>query len=206
MDKGKKPVPFEEDEEEPICLLDTQLSSDDTADLILIGKLWTDRSYNMYALIETMKKLWSPSKGLTVQELGSNLISFQFYSKMDMERIKAMQPWQFNKHLLVLKQLSSEIQPSLLSFDKSPCWIRLYDVPIRGRTTPCLTQIGTRFGEVIEMDNTTTTWVARSIRMKIMLSLSTPLKRGTKIKMGGAAPVWIPVTYERLSYFCYWCG
>lgn len=122
-----------------------------------------------------------------------------------MERIQAMQPWHFNKHILVLKQVSSEIQPSMLSFDKTPWWIRLYDVPIGGKTTACLTQIGMRFGEIIKMDDTTTTWVARSVRMKIMMSLGTPPKQGTKIKIGSAAPVWIPVTYGSLSSFCYWC-
>lgn len=206
MDKGKKPMLLEEEEEEPIHFPDTHMGKDDTTELILMGKLWTERSYNMYALIETMKKLWSPNKGLTIQELGSNLISFQFYSKRDMERIQSMQPWHFNKHILVLTQVSSEIQPSTLKFDKTSCWIRLYDVPIRGRNNACLNQIGTRFGEVLEVDETTTTGVARSVRMKILLNLSNSLKRGTKIKMGIAEPVWIPVTYERLPSFCYWCG
>lgn len=48
--------------------------------------------------------------------------------------------------------------------------------------------------------------VARSIRVKINLNLNNPLKKGTKIKIGSTNPMWIPVTYERLPSFCYWCG
>lgn len=92
MDRGKKPLMYDEDEEDPIQICETDMGRDETTNLILIGKLWTERPYNTYALMETMKKLWSPPKGLTVQELGSNMISFQFFSKLDMERIQSMQP------------------------------------------------------------------------------------------------------------------
>lgn len=42
--------------------------------------------------------------------------------------------------------------------------------------------------------------------MKVMLNLNNALKRDKKIKVGGAEPCWIPITYERISSFCYWCG
>lgn len=95
MDRGKKSILYEEDEEEPIQIVETHEGRDETTGLVLIGRLWTERPYNSYALIETIKMLWSPSKGLTCQELGSNLISFQFYLKRDMERIQSMEPWHF---------------------------------------------------------------------------------------------------------------
>lgn len=206
MNRGKRSVLYEEEEEEPIQIADETSPNDDTVGLCLLGKLWTARPYNMYALIETMKKLWSPSKGLVCRELGSNLISFQFNAKRDMERILDMEPWHFNKHILVLTPLASDIQPSLMKFDKTSCWVRLYDVPMRGRKTDTLHQIGQRLGKVLEMDDNTTTGIASSVRMKILLDLNNPLKRGVKIRIGTAEPCWIPVTYERLPSFCYWCG
>lgn len=39
-----------------------------------------------------------------------------------------------------------------------------------------------------------------------MLRLDKPMKRGTRVKIGNANPCWIPVTYERLPSFCYYCG
>lgn len=146
-----------------------------------------------------MEKLWSPSKGLTCQELGSNLISFQFYLKQDMER------YDFNKHILVLTPLLAEVQPSTLKLDRDPCWIRLYDIPMRGRDNTVIRQIGNRFREVLEMDEASTISFA-SVRMKVMLDLNNPLKSGMKIKMGTVEHALIPLIYERLSSFCYWYG
>lgn len=206
MERGKKQVVYEEDDEEPMQILDTKEVRDETTDLVLIGRLWMERPYNSYALIETMKKLWSPSKGLTCQELGSNLISFQFYLKRDMERIQLMEPCHFNKYILVLTPLPAEVQPSMLKLDRAPCWIRLYDIPMRGRDNTVIRQIRNRFREILEMDEATTIGFARSVRMKVMLDLNNPLKPGTIIKMGTIEHAWIPLTYGRLSSLCYWCG
>lgn len=206
MDRGKKVVIEDEEEEEPIHISESQPLSDESLTLCLIGKLWTERSYNSLALMDTMKKLWNPPKGMTCRELGSNLISFQFNAKRDMERVLAMEPWHFNKHVLMLNAVTAAIQPSLIPFSKAPFWIRLYDVPIIGREKDVLQKIGTRFGEVIEMDSTTIGGLSRSVRMKVLLDLGKPIKRGTKIKIGSNPPCWLPATYERLPSFCYWCG
>lgn len=206
MDKGKRLIVDEEDEEEPIHIPGEKEVNETTISLCLLGKLWTDRPYNKYGLFETMKKLWCPSKGMICRDMGANLISFQFNSKRDMDRVIAMEPWHFNKHVLVLSPILNDIQPSQMQFNKTPFWIRVYDVPIMGRKEAILKQIGARFGEVLEIDSSTIDGVAKSIRMRIILDLSKPIKRGTKLQIGTAAPCWIPATYERLPSFCYWCG
>lgn len=66
--------------------------SDDTIALCFLKRLWTARPYNMYAMIETLKKPWCPSKGLACKELGSNLVSFQFKTKRVMDKVLAMEP------------------------------------------------------------------------------------------------------------------
>lgn len=147
-----------------------------------------------------------PYERMMCRELGDNLISFQFNSKRDLDRVISMEPWQFNKHTLVLKSLSGDIQPSTQKFDKNPFWIRLYDIRVKGREENSMRQIGMRLGEVREIDFSTTSGIARSIQMKVMVDLTKPLKRGIRIRIGSAEPCWIPVTYERFSSFCYWCG
>lgn len=120
MDRKKRSVQEDDDDEEPIQIEEPSVVNDDAVALCLLGKLWTEKQYNIFALIETMKKLWNPSKGVTCRELGSNLISFQFSIRRDMERVLAMEPWYFNKHILVLRPLASNIQPSLMTFDMDP--------------------------------------------------------------------------------------
>lgn len=206
MDKGKRVVIEEDEDEEPIFIEQPEEPNDHTVSMCLLGKLWTSRSYNTFGLIETMRKLWSPSKGVTCREMGNNMISFQFKSKGDMQRVLAMEPWHFNKHVLVLKRITDAAQPSEIEFNSTPFWMRLYDLPFNGRTESTIQQIGGRFGEVLEVDKETMIGVGRSIRIKIQVRLDKPLKKGTKIRIGKSEPRWIPTTYERLPSFCYWCG
>lgn len=196
----------EEEEEEPLHIVNQNAPNDDTISTCLIGKLWTDRSFNTYGLMETMKKIWNPAKGVVCRELGKNMISFQFKSKKDMNRVLAMEPWHFNKHVLVLKSITTDTHPSAMEFNTVPFWIRIYDLPFSGRNESTVRQIGGRFGEVIEIDNDTITGIARSVRVKILLKIDKPLKRGTKVMIGSGATTWLPITYERLPSFCYMCG
>lgn len=109
MDKGKTQLIFDEDDEEPIQISKVVEASDATAALCLLGKLRTDRPFNMFGLFETMKKLWCPTKGMICRDMGANIMSFQFHSKRDMERVLNMEPWHFNKHVLVLNPIRGDI-------------------------------------------------------------------------------------------------
>lgn len=75
---------FDEEEEEPLHVGEEVRPNDDTSSLCLLGKLWTNRSYNSFGMVETMKKLWNPTRGMTCRDLGYNLIAFQFNSAGDM--------------------------------------------------------------------------------------------------------------------------
>lgn len=150
-----------------------------------------------------MKKLWCPGNGLTCQDLGGNMVAFQFNSMRDMKKVKEMEPWHFNKHILVLKQITQDIQPSSMKFNEVPIWIRIYDLPISGRNTKTLNQIGERVGKVIEIDKGTVSSITRSVCMKVEIQLDKPLRRGIKVRISQSAPCWLPITYERLPSFCY---
>lgn len=206
MNKGKRIVMEEEDDEEPVRIEKVDGESHNSTSWFLIGKLRTEKAYNTFALMETMKKLWNPSRGITCREIGQNMISFQFNTRRDMERVLAMEPWHFNKHVLVLNKVTADIQPSLMEFNLVPFWIRIYDLPLLGRDEKTLKHIAGRIGEWLETDKESSIGITRSVRMKVKIQIDKPLKRGIKVIIGSSNPCWLPVTYERLPIFCYWCG
>lgn len=206
MNRGKKILIEDEEDEEPFHIANQTIPNDATISMCLIGKLWTGRSFNTYGLMDTMKRLCNPAKGVTCRELGQNMISFQFQSKKDMNRVLSMEPWHFNKQVLVLKPIMAETQPGEMEFNTVRFWIRIYDLPFSGRDEETIRQIGERFGKVSEIDKDTITGVSRSIRIRVEIRIDKPLKRGTKIKIGNKPPTWLPITYERLPTFCYLCG
>lgn len=165
--KGKAQLKDEYEEDTLI-----QISSGDGGipvgqSLCLVGKVWTRKSFNVFGLLETMKKLWNPTYGVTCREIESNLFSFQFSSRKDVDLVLAREPWTFNKHILVLKEAKPDLQPSAMAMDNVPFWIRLYDVPLAGRREETLTQIGSRFGKVLEIDKSIINGMSRSVRLKI---------------------------------------
>lgn len=204
--KGKHVLEDETYDDEPIQISSGICENLPEKTLCIVGKVWTRKSFNVFALLDTMKKLWNPAGGVTCREIESNLFSFQFSDRRDLERVLSMEPWTFNKHILVLKEANPNIQPSAMEMDSVPFWVRFYDVPLSGRKEEILEQIGSRFGTVLEIDKSTVKGMGRSVRMKILLNLGKPLRKGTKICIDKAATIWLPVKYERLQSFCYWCG
>ncbi|KAL8515434.1 hypothetical protein ACS0TY_014215 [Phlomoides rotata] len=93
------------DEEETVRIETNEHNNAQRSTLCLIGKILTDKSLNAYVFLETMKKAMKPANGFIVKEVGQNLFSFQFRSETDLREVLAREPWHFDKHLLVLKEL-----------------------------------------------------------------------------------------------------
>lgn len=109
--------------------------------LCLIGKVLTNKNFNAFGLLETMKKAMNPSRGFTAKEIGKNLFSFQFRTKRDMEAIIDREPWHFDKRILMLKELGTNEQPSAVKFERIVFWVRMYDLPSRARKGKVIQQI-----------------------------------------------------------------
>lgn len=54
MNRGKRVITEEEEDEEPVQLGVGDEPNDNTMAMCLIGKLWTERPFNTFALMETM--------------------------------------------------------------------------------------------------------------------------------------------------------
>lgn len=72
----------------------------------------------------------------------------------------------------------------------------MYDLPMVGRNGKVLRQIRSRFEEVLEIDYNTSDGIRKSVRMKVLLQLEKPLKRGMIIRIRMLKLCWIPIIYE----------
>ncbi|KAK6118985.1 hypothetical protein DH2020_047271 [Rehmannia glutinosa] len=188
---------MDEEDEIPIIIPEPGASTECKSTLCHISKVCTQTPFNAFGLLETMRKIWKPTNGMTAKELKQNLFSFQFHHERDMEKILFMEPWHYDKNVLVLKRLDSGTQPSALKFNTLPFWIRIYDLPIIRRQEAVLQAIGNRCGKYLEVDLKTLDGVDRSIRIKIQLDTMKPLKQRTKIIIGNGQAIWIQIRYER---------
>ncbi|KAL8515804.1 hypothetical protein ACS0TY_014484 [Phlomoides rotata] len=146
--------------------------------MCLIGKVLTNKSFNVFGLLEAMRKAMNPSRGLTTNEIGKNLFSFQFKSAADMSGILNRQPWHFDKNIILLKELDNGEQPSTIVFTTVTFWVRLYDLPMSAGNPISIKKIGGCIGNVVEIDQASLDGIAHSIRIKVKIDYSKPLRRG----------------------------
>ena len=140
----------------------------------------------MEAFKSTTQKIWFGSQGVTVKEVGKNLFLAIFVNKEDMLDVLDRSPWSFNRKLILLKCFNGDISPSSVSFQYSPFWIRVFNIPIKSMNTTIGNHIAKEIGILLVID-----------------APKSGLAWGPFLKM---EDVWVFFKYERLPTFCYRCG
>ena len=176
--------------------------------LCLVGKLWTTRRFNSNAFMNTITKIWSPSKGMDAKEIDTNLFLFQFFHWKDLERVVEGEPWFFDKNVVVLKQVLSEARPSEIAetLTHAPFWVRIYDCPLGGRKERRIKVMAESIGTFIKTDDSCTKEWTKSIRTKILMDLREPFIDEITLEKENGQVITLPVKYERLPNICYYCG
>ncbi|KAL8473666.1 hypothetical protein ACS0TY_030493 [Phlomoides rotata] len=169
--------------------------------MCLVGMVLTNKPFNAFGLLETMRKAMNPQRGFTAKEIGKNLFSFQFRSTADMLGVLSREPWHFDKNIILLKELGGGV-----TFTTATFWVRIYDLPLSARSVKAVTQLGNFIGELVELDLTSLEWVSHSVRLKTRVDFRKPLRKGTLLEVREAEKVWVEFKYEMLPSFCYLCG
>ncbi|KAL8520777.1 hypothetical protein ACS0TY_011362 [Phlomoides rotata] len=144
-----------EDEDQLVLLELEEPNKPNTLPLYLIGKFLTNKPFNAYGLLETMKKAMKPASGFTEKEMGHNIFFFQFRTREDLQEILQREPWHFEKNPLMLKELEPGAQPSQIRFNTTTFWLRLYDMPPAAQTEKNIRTIIKKCGTFKEIDQTT---------------------------------------------------
>lgn len=179
----------------------------DKVELGLIGRLWTQRNPNPNAFITTMKSVWYVKHGVDIVNIGRNLYQIQFFHWKDKLKILQGQPWHFDKFPLVLAEIDKAIKPSDLEIFYLPIWVRFYDIPFKGRDNEANAMIlGNSIGRFMEMERQSKIRFEKSLGIRVQLDVREPLKESVKIRIRGGKVCILPVKYERLPLFCFYCG
>ncbi|XP_050211681.1 uncharacterized protein LOC126661845 [Mercurialis annua] len=195
-----------EDEQETITLEDViDDNADAKAELCLVGKLLTQKPYNLAHMKNALTSAWRLAKGFTIRDIGDELFVLEFYSKVDRNRILREGPWNFDKQLILLEPMSGNMQPNNMILKHCLVWVRIYNLPMNCRGMAAITKIGSKIGRIVEVDGESGE-CNRYGRVRVNLDVSRPIYRGTKVINPLGEQCWIPFKYERVQNFCYWCG
>ncbi|XP_074265111.1 uncharacterized protein LOC141587534 [Silene latifolia] len=181
-----------------------------TNELIFVGKLWASRAINVKATIDTMIKLWNPSKSLmgNIIDAKEKTFVFRFGSERDKARVLEGQPWHFDKFVWCFNELNPTSKITDVPLSRFPIWARIYDLPISGRTNLANAEkLGNCFGKFIGLEHGPNAELDRAIRVRVYYDITMPLKPSIPVRMKDGRTINFSVKYERLpTYLYYGCG
>ncbi|XP_021733146.1 uncharacterized protein LOC110699962 [Chenopodium quinoa] len=120
--------------------------------LMLIGRLVTDRPYNLEAFKNTMIRDWTLTDKVVIRVLAPNLYAFQFFHWRDKEKVLKGRPWCFDNMLLILKEVEGDEQPEQVALYHSPFWVRVKHLPFNCRSDEDVKELVANWGEVLEIE------------------------------------------------------
>uniref|UniRef100_A0A7N2LLG4 DUF4283 domain-containing protein n=1 Tax=Quercus lobata TaxID=97700 RepID=A0A7N2LLG4_QUELO len=98
-----------------------------SGETILPAKFFTKRALSTEAVIRTFNILWHSKNGFQVRIAGNHILPFAFDNKEEAEKILSLQPWSFDKHLVVLCRYDNAIPISELNFNRVTMWVQVHD-------------------------------------------------------------------------------
>ncbi|XP_065620823.1 uncharacterized protein LOC136063823 [Quercus suber] len=172
----------------------------------ILARFLTKRPLNIDAIANTFTPLWRSKSGFKVKLLGNHLVLFSFASVNEVDRILSLEPWSFDKHIMVLLRYNKDISVKESELTKVPFWVQVFDIPLRFRNKVIAEQICDPVGDILK-HNETEEWDGGSfIRVRALIDISHPLCRGRLITLEDGKDHWVSFKYERLPNLCYWCG
>lgn len=94
----------------------------------LVAKFFTQWVINVEAVTRTFKPLWRSESGFSAQELGENLMMFEFEDVADLEKVLLYEPWTNDKYLVAFWRLEGTVEPENLVFNQTSFWVQIHDL------------------------------------------------------------------------------
>ena len=164
-----------EDDEEEIEIPEEELAREGVGfdpNLCLVGRFQTNKQIRTQMAKENMKNIWSVVKGVEVSEVKTGVFLFQFFHKLDMQKVLQKGPWFFNKHMMVLGAMAEGESPEDVALHTVPFWIQVHSLPVGYMAETVGRNIGNYVGEFLEYDekNSLDFW-RRYMRIRVMVDV-----------------------------------
>ncbi|CAL1366291.1 unnamed protein product [Linum trigynum] len=174
-------------------------------ELGLVGKLITPKDPNLATLLATMKQAWNLRRSFEIQRLEQSVYALQFYSFDDRKKFLYGGPRHFNRQPFIFRPVDRDKEPLEMDFTETEIWVRIKKLPRCMKTEAMAEKIANLIGTFIILDNHRSGVWSTSMRLRVSINVSKPLRRGILLE-NGDKKAWYRITYERLPNFCYICG
>jgi cytochrome c len=160
---------------------------------------------------ETLKvhftKVWMLRRGATFAPIKPKWFIITLNSEGDYNFVVNGGPWVHLGNALLVQPLKGDERPSATDLTSMPIWVKMYDVPWDKQNEANGRKWGSRLGRVVEVDADKSTYrdfLRVRIEIPINKRLETHITTGVKDRPETHSTYIL--RYERVPYFCFWCG
>ncbi|KAK9992304.1 hypothetical protein SO802_027289 [Lithocarpus litseifolius] len=157
----------------------------------LAGRFFTKRVMNMEAIGRTFKPLRKLIGELKIRDLGDNILVFDFEDGLDLERVLDLEPWMYDKHMVVFERATEIEAIPMLEFNKATFSVQIHNVPEKSLTQATGEAVGSTIGRVIEVADPEDDGSGNEfLRVRVAMDISKPLPQCRKLWSEGKQVGW----------------
>lgn len=151
-------------------------------------------------------RLLHPVKGAAVKHIVDNVFVIKFNHTLDYKKALGGCPWVLDRHALILEPIDPSTKPENQELTRLPIVARVSNLSLPNRSEHVARLLGNSLGWFAEIPKESDSFYTPYFRIKIMVDVSKPLKRGVTFQGVDGSKQWLPVAYERLPTYCFLCG
>lgn len=171
---------------------------------VLVRKFCMKRRVSLELVARVLKSVWWTEWNFEVCDMGENKVLFQFEDEKDLDRVLLLNPWSFNKYLVVPHKIEVGEAVNKIQFHKVWFWVQIHGLPTMSQMRDAGLHIGSILGQVEKVDVDEKGFcLGGYLRIRVMMDITQPFCRGRMVHIGGVLPRWVDFKYERLQIFCY---
>ncbi|KAM0915939.1 hypothetical protein ACQ4PT_010507 [Festuca glaucescens] len=153
-------------------------------------------------------KVWKQRSGVNFALMGKNWFKITLYSEGDFNFVSQGGPWIYRGYPLLVAKVQGDLRPSETELNTVPLWVQVYDMPWNRQKKGTAMQIGNRLGKYLTADlDAEGNSPYDFLRVRVEIPIDQRLKQSitTQVK-GKEETATFVLRYERVPYFCFWCG
>jgi hypothetical protein len=146
--------------------------------------------------------------GVNFAPLGKNWFKITFYSEGDYDFVARGGPWIYRGYPLLVTKIQGDLRPSETVLNTVPLWVQVYDLPWRRQKKSTAMLIGNKLGKYLDVDlDAEGNSPHDFLRVRAEIPVDRWLRPSIPIQVKGQGEVaTYLLRYERVPYFCFWCG
>jgi len=166
----------------------------------LIGRVLVDREIQFAYFSKRMSRAWNPGKQVTITKSVADCYLFQFYHKVDANRILDKGPWLYDNFHIVMDRISPGVVPNFVPLNHIDFWVQVHGLPF-GFIQPKVGQgLGSFLGTLKAYDGRNSIHGAY-MRIKVAIDVIVPLKKEWRVRASNGVFVTVNFKYEKLGVF-----